>query len=69
MTSNLPEDFIMENNDNKKHTSTRTTMRLTAGMPSYSCGFFCQRRTTLDEVIDPKKTSEKSASQPTVSHK
>jgi hypothetical protein len=58
----------MENNDNKKHTSTKTTMRLTAGMPSYSCGFFCQRRTSSDEVIDPKQTNEKSACTPTKSH-
>lgn len=59
----------IESNDIKKHTSARTTVRVNAGFFPYSCMFFCQRRTTSDEVMDPKNTNEKNALPPTKSHK
>jgi hypothetical protein len=59
----------MENNDKKKHITTSTILKVDANAPLYHCGFFCQRRTTSDEVIDPKDTKKKNAQQSKECHK
>lgn len=47
----------MENHDKKVHSVTSTTIKVDAGYKKYHCGFFCQRKTIADEVIDPKVLS------------
>ena len=63
MTSTT-EDFMMEAEKPKVHNEISTTLKADIGYKKYHCGFFCQRKTILEEVSDPKKNEP----QPTITH-
>jgi len=57
----------MESNNNHHHDKTKTTFRIRANHPLFSCGIFCKRITDKD-VVDPKDTKPQSDEGLTIKH-